>query len=161
MAAPNSTVAPSSSASTTATDLRETAWRSRRLLAAVITALCVGVPVVAAVVVTRIAGSLVEPPGSLPWGIVRWIGLVGVSLLTVILVAGLMRRFLPLAAMFRLRLSFPDTAPSRFKVALRRGSVRRLERELAAGELDDCAGDAANALLALTNELSSHDGARP
>ena len=41
------------------------------------------------------------------------------------------RRLLPLAALLKLSLVFPDQAPSRFKTALRTGTVRQLEQHVA------------------------------
>ena len=71
-----------------------------------------------------------------------------------------MHRFLPLVALFRLSLVFPDHAPSRFKVAMRTNTLRQLQRSLADGEtLQGPEGfqGAAEKLVALASALNAHD----
>ena len=72
----------------------------------------------------------------------------------------LAKRFLPLAALFRLSLVFPDQAPSRFAVALRSGNTRRIQQRLAEVESGGFRGDEADAALLvveLAAALSKHD----
>lgn len=70
------------------------------------------------------------------------------------------RRLLPLAYLFNLSLVFPDQAPSRFSVALRSGSVRRLEariQELGPDTDRDAAVQTATEALQLVATLGCHD----
>ena len=71
------------------------------------------------------------------------------------------RRALPLAALLRMTLVFPDKAPSRMAVARRAGSTRALERRLAelgeAGAKDNDPAIAAEQILALAASLNKHD----
>ena len=71
-----------------------------------------------------------------------------------------MRRFLPLAALFKMSLAFPDQAPSRYKAAMRTRTLRQLQRGLDAGELPETAvgtQESAERLLALAMALNDHD----
>jgi hypothetical protein len=90
------------------------------------------------------------------WGIQAAVIGMAVSLL----VDRATRRLLPLAALFSMSLVFPDEAPSRFSVALRSGSARRLSSE--AGQVKPIeAGidpnEAAAIALGLVADLSRHD----
>ena len=89
-----------------------------------------------------------------------WAGL-SVAATAALLVAGrLSRRLLPLAALMRLSLVFPDSAPSRFRTALRTGTVATLEERLAAarrGETERTPVAAAQLLLELVAHLDDHD----
>ncbi len=70
------------------------------------------------------------------------------------------RRLLPLATLLNLSLIFPDQAPSRFGVALRAGSAKRLQEridEIAANGLGDTAAEAAAQALELVAALGQHD----
>jgi titin len=73
----------------------------------------------------------------------------------------LARRALPLAALLRMTLVFPDQAPTRMAVARRAGSTRALERQLEAnhraGAPTETQAVAAEHILALATSLSRHD----
>ena len=65
---------------------------------------------------------------------------------------------LPLAALYRLALVFPDKAPSRYRVALRSGTAHQLSEKLRSGEhLGGTTSDAAENLLALVAAIGRHD----
>jgi len=109
----------------------------------------------AALVVSRLLGH----PDGVGDSIVFWSAVVGASIVAVVLTDTQARRLLPLAALLRLSLIFPDKAPSRFGVALRAGSVGRLrERAAAVGDAPDTA-EAARQILTLTGALARHDSA--
>ncbi|MCP5025115.1 MAG: tandem-95 repeat protein, partial [Actinomycetia bacterium] len=87
-----------------------------------------------------------------------WIGLTLVSTLVLWSVDKFLRRLLPVVALFKLSLAFPDHAPSRFKTALRSGTVRQLERQVASGQLTRATPqEAAEQLIALAATLNEHD----
>jgi HD-GYP domain-containing protein (c-di-GMP phosphodiesterase class II) len=70
------------------------------------------------------------------------------------------RRVIPLTALLKLSLVFPDQAPSRFSVALRSGTTRQLERRAEAARadgLDDDPSRAAEQVLSLISALNAHD----
>ena len=68
------------------------------------------------------------------------------------------RRLLPLAALLKLSLVFPDQTPSRFKTAMRAGSTKNLEARMQ--QLRDAGASPAESsavLLELVAALNSHD----
>lgn len=72
------------------------------------------------------------------------------------------RRLLPLAALLRLSLAFPDRAPSRYKLARSVATTRQLEAEIEAAREVGIVGDreqAAEKVLQLVAALSVHDRA--
>src|SRR4051812_37301542 len=77
-----------------------------------------------------------------------------------VLVDAIARRFLPLAALLQLSLVFPDQTPSRFRMALKAGSGRRLAREVEdarANGVSDEPGRAAEQLVLLATAIGDHD----
>ena len=84
--------------------------------------------------------------------IAPWVVYVGVSRCA--------RRAVPLAALLKMTLVFPDQAPSRLAVARRAGSTRTLERQLQLAEEQGARDDlsiAAENILALATSLNRHD----
>jgi putative nucleotidyltransferase with HDIG domain len=70
------------------------------------------------------------------------------------------RRLLPLAALLKLALVFPDEAPSRFRAALSAGTTADLEARLAEarqGVEGETPVEAAQRLLGFVAALSAHD----
>jgi HD-GYP domain-containing protein (c-di-GMP phosphodiesterase class II) len=129
-----------------------TRWQARPGLAR---ALCLTVfvfPVAGSYFATRLAAPLVE---GLPlFGRLLALGALAV---TVGLVAErIFRRVLPLAALLRMTMLFPDHAPSRFKLARAAGQTAILE-ERARTHPDETAGEAATRILGLLTALSAHD----
>ncbi|HZV25330.1 MAG TPA: HD-GYP domain-containing protein [Acidothermaceae bacterium] len=68
----------------------------------------------------------------------------------------LLRRLLPLAALFEMSLLFPGEMPTRWKVAREAGSIKRLEL-LASGVPDRESSKAAITILAIVASLARHD----
>jgi hypothetical protein len=79
-----------------------------------------------------------------------------VSLAVCLLVERVTRRLLPLAALLKLSMLFPDRAPSRFKIARKAVSTKTLEKELEQPQAGT-ASSAAEAVLSLITALTSHD----
>jgi hypothetical protein len=103
----------------------------------------------------------VPRPVTVAAGTVWWVGAFGISSLAVLAVDRCARRILPLALLLDLGLLFPEPAPSRFGIALRAGSARRLRAR--AGQIA-CAGavssppiEQATTLLTLVIALNAHD----
>jgi putative nucleotidyltransferase with HDIG domain len=112
--------------------------------------------VAAAVVVTR----ALPRPTTLGGLVILWLVGFGVSSAVLFGVTREARRFLPLAALLELSLTFPDHTPSRLGVALRSGNLRSPARHQAA--LRATTGERAEAIeavLALAAALSAHDRA--
>jgi len=64
----------------------------------------------------------------------------------------------PIVALFKISLVFPDSAPSRFSTALRTGTVKQLKRKMAAGELETSTPqEAAEQLIGIAAALNAHD----
>lgn len=129
-------------------------WRARPVLAWCLKIVVVAIPVVCSLVAAWLASSAL-PAGS---GAARW----GYRALTVAAALGAAflaeraaRRLLPLTALLKLSLLFPDQAPSRFKVARRATSSERLD-ELAVRGSGNPVGAAAT-ILELLAALARHD----
>ncbi len=61
-----------------------------------------------------------------------WVLAVAIGVATIFIVDRIMRRFLPVVALLRMSMVFPDKAPSRYQVALKSGSARSLTRRVEA-----------------------------
>lgn len=101
-------------------------------------------------------------PESESWAAtILWFVIVGVaSFVAASITSRLTTRLLPLAALLRMSLVFPDQAPSRLKVAIRASSPKRLKAEVESARrhgLSDDATQAAEQVLLLTAALGEHD----
>ena len=137
----------------------EPRWTSRPFAAAVINGFVLVVPLAVSVPMGLQASRLLPSPSG--WGIVPWgLAVLAVSLLACHLTDKLARRLLPLAALLRLSLVFPDRVPSRFAVALRAGTTRRLQERIASASRDGIEAEphrAAATLLTLVAALAAHE----
>ena len=129
------------------------------MLARLLRAAIIAVPLVAGIGAGLVVSGLIPRPAG-PLSLAGWWLLVLlVSAAVLAIVDRLGRRLLPLAALLHLSLLFPDRAPSRFAVALRAGSTRRLADRLLDVERAAAAQPMATAesLLALVGALTLHD----
>ncbi len=135
-------------------------WRARMGLSAFVSAAVFLVPVVVAIGASAVVVHMVPAPRS-GSGLVAWWALVlAVPGVAYVVASRLGRRALPLAALLKMTLVFPDKAPSRMAVARRAGSTRGLERQLAAARdsgVQDEPAVAAEQILALAASLNKHD----
>jgi hypothetical protein len=135
-------------------------WTGRPVQSALLRVLSVAIPVGAGVGASALFSAIVAYPRT-AGGIALWWGAVLlVSSGTVLVVERQARRLLPLAALLRLSMIFPDRAPSRFGVALRAGTVRTLEgrvEEMHRRGIDDEPSRAAERILELVGALAIHD----
>ena len=141
-------------------DLRERTWKPRPIVSGAIVAVAFLIPVLSSVAAVQIAARLVPRPAELlPLG--AWVlGLIVLASVTMWTIDKASRRLLPMAAMLRLSLVFPDDAPSRFAVALKTGSGKALERALARSTTDtefSTSEHAAALVVGLIGAVSSHD----
>ena len=142
-------------------DAARRAWHGHPGYAFGIRAVAWGVPVLASVLATMAASRALPTPKHLLGVVLWWIALSALSMGVLWLVDRLARRLLPLAALFKLSLVFPDTAPSRYRVALRSGTTAQLQHRIeeirANGHLGDTDAESAETLLELIGALSVHD----
>src|SRR4051812_39764907 len=87
-------------------------WRGRPVLGGLTRALTFVGPVVVGIVTSSLLLRLLVHPTRAPWTILWWLGAFAVSTGAVCAADRLFRRLMPVAAMFRLTLLFPDRAPS-------------------------------------------------
>ena len=135
-------------------------WGARPALARVVRVTAVALPIATSVAFVYAAARIVAPPtGSFARYLGWWAALSGAATVVLIVVGKLSRRLLPLAALLRLSLVFPDGAPSRFRTALESGTVKSLEERLTEAKRDPNAPTdvAARRLLALVGSLDTHD----
>jgi HD domain-containing protein/Big-like domain-containing protein len=135
-------------------------WHGRPVQAAIVRVFVVGVPVGAAVLISILFSAAVPYPDGVALVILWWVAVMAVSTLGLVLVDRQARRLLPLAALLKLSMVFPDRAPSRFGVALRAGTVRNLQERLDQVReegVDDEPAQAARQILELVGMLNAHD----
>ena len=137
-------------------------WKERGFTALAVKVAIIAFPLAVGVVTATIVNGFFPRPahgfGMLLW----WAGTLGASAVAVGLVMQQVQRLLPLAALLRLSLAFPDHTPSRARIALRAGSVTGLQRRIAelkerGGEQDADVGTAAETVVTLAAGLTVHD----
>jgi HD-GYP domain-containing protein (c-di-GMP phosphodiesterase class II) len=105
-------------------------WRSRPVLSAFVRAVAIAAPAALAFVFAIAAARVVPAPPS-PWPrVVWWLSITVVSVGVLIATQRVARRLLPLAALLKLSLLFPDHAPQRYKLARKVGRPKDLELQL-------------------------------
>ncbi|HEX7169176.1 MAG TPA: HD-GYP domain-containing protein, partial [Acidimicrobiales bacterium] len=122
-------------------------------------AIAFAAPSVAGVVAAIAVPTVLRPaPGATTVAV--WVLAVVAGVVVAMATDRLARRLLPLVVLLRLSLEFPDRAPSRFKVALRAGALRHLDRRLRAVAQTGVGGDpndAAARMLELLAALTRYD----
>ncbi len=94
------------------------------------------------------------------WAPTWWACLFALGLSVLLVAERVTRRLLPLSALFKLSLIFPDEAPSRFGIALKSNSTRKLERRIAEVRESGFPSEEtqyAETMLELVAGLSLHD----
>lgn len=145
-------------ATPTAADIAR--WRRRPVLAALVRVLALVGPVGAGILGGTLLGRRLPTPTGLLSFLLSFAGVTAVSMTIAWVVDKGARRLLPLAALLNLSLLFPDHAPSRYKTALRAGSVRSLERQVEAARsvgIGGSAVEAAEKIIELAAALNAHD----
>ena len=135
-------------------------WEGRPIASALLRAAVLGVPIGASVAAGIVIGR--HLPAAHGWaGVVGQLAVVlAGSTIVLLAVERVARRLLPLAALLRLTLAFPDRAPSRIKVAVRSRNLRSLRswaEEAAGGGGDQEDARRATDVLTLATALSTHD----
>jgi hypothetical protein len=135
-------------------------WNGHPLVARMLRIVVALSPAIASWLVIRLVAGALPHPSDLTARIAWWVLIAAVGTLTLAVVDITARRLLPLSALLRLSLVFPDRAPSRYAVALRTGTVRQLEQRIArarAHGLSDDPTEAAEELIELVAALNAHD----
>lgn len=118
------------------------------------------IPIAAAVLTSAFLSRRLHEPDGWEAMVGQWLLLLGASTLVLLLVDRGAKRLLPLAALLKLSMLFPDAAPKRLQVARRSGSVRNLEARLEEAKAlgaDDEPTRAAEIILSLVGALHAHD----
>ena len=145
---------------TTAEPEASEGWQGRDLAAKVLKWSIMLAPLIVAAA-TSIALSLSLPaPSSWQWAIARVAMIAALSMTVITIMERAGRRLLPLSTLLRLSLVFPDDTPSRFKMALKAGSGKRMERALTEARTNGLSTDRAQAaeqLVLLSTAIGAHD----
>ena len=128
-------------------------WRAKPLAAACLRFVIVAVPLAVGYLATVVCTHLLSKQIAHS----RWWLLVAVaaSIAACVGVERLTRRLLPLAALLKLSMLFPDRAPSRFKIARKSVAMAAVAQLGADGRV--APGPSAEAALGLVTALTSHD----
>ena len=138
----------------------EARWRDHPWLARLVRWTVFLVPVIVSFLFALAATEILPQATSLWPNVLRWVLIAAASTVVLVIMQRLAKRFIPLAALFSLTLVFPDSAPSRFGLALRTGTTKQLQAKIEhVGEegLGDTPREAAESLLELVAALSRHD----
>lgn len=141
----------------TATREQLRTWRGRPAVAGAIRLLAYATPVFTGLAASFAFEAVMSQPRQLGARLVWWCALLAVSTVVLVLTDKVARRLLPLAALMKLSLVFPDQVPPRFSVALRTGTTRQLRKRLEQIEHDSVTASGATELLALVAALNHHD----
>lgn len=139
---------------------RRERWEARPAGSAALRVLIFIAPPAAAFAGAMLLGRLLPQPSGALETAVWWAAFIGGAALPFLLVAGLARRLVPLAALLRLTMLFPDQAPSRFRIAVKAGRTRDIKKMvMRARERSDHTPpvEAAETVLTLITALGSHD----
>src|SRR4029079_15081824 len=135
-------------------------WQAHPRLARLLR-VCVALLPVALSVTVSLTAAHYFPPYLL--GLNKWLWCVLVGTLSTAVLLGtdrVMRRLLPLTALLKMTLIFPDNAPSRFRLAMRTGTTKQLKTLVEQSRLDGVVTteiDRASMMLELVAALSAHD----
>ena len=142
-------------------DERGSHWAARPAQAWLIRILAFTAPIAGSIAFVHFASRLVAVPTSSFVLFIAWWFLMSAAATVVLLaIDRVTRRLLPLAALCKLSLLFPDAAPSRFRHAMRSNTADTLAQRLASESSDDVGStpaEAAERLLSLVGELDRHD----
>ncbi|HEX7165488.1 MAG TPA: HD domain-containing phosphohydrolase, partial [Acidimicrobiales bacterium] len=140
--------------------IRGNRWAGRPVLSATVLVAAHLIPVAAAVASSAVLSRRLSEPDGWFETVTRWGVLLVVSTLVLLAVDRVARRALPLAALLKLSMVFPDRAPRRLAVARRAGSVKNLQHRLEEAKalgMEDEPTRAAEVILSLVGALHGHD----
>ncbi len=135
-------------------------WRSHPVRAGVIRAVVFVVPVLVSIGVGILVARILPTPQTTLELIAWWVTVLVASTIAVFGTDRWARRLLPLATLMRLSMLFPDSAPSRLKLARRVAGSRAIAAELQRSSRAGIDGDrqeAAETILTLVGALGDYD----
>ena len=137
-----------------------TSWQGRPVVARSIRVFAFSVPLVSSFLATMYVSRRfpIRDSGQPKW--LWYLAIFVVGTIVLVSVDRLSRRLLPLAALFKLSLVFPDQAPSRFNMAMRTGTTKQLERRIryiTEHGLSDEETLNSQTMLEMVAALSTHD----
>lgn len=136
-------------------------WRGRPVASSLLRAAIFLFPVEAALLTSYFLARVMPAPTGLFVSVSWWVGLFGGSALVLVGADRLARRALPLAALLKMTMVFPERAPRRLAMARRRGRASELEAVLEeakrSGKDSGDLAQAAEKILALAQMLDHHD----
>ncbi len=135
-------------------------WTERPIVAGLLRFVILLVPIVSAFALAFAIGRLLPPSKVGLHPIVWWVGVFSLCTLYIQVASRLSAKLLPVAALFRLSMIFPDEAPSRFKSALRATSSKRALSRLRQADQMGIETDAvqnSSTLVDLLAALGDHD----
>ena len=137
-------------------------WRSYPVLGTVLSVAAMAVPFALSIAAAVTVGSALPHRHGLADQSLWWAAVLASSTVTFVGAERLCRRVLPLAALLKMTMLFPDRAPKRLKVAWRAGLTRDLERRAQAevgapGPRPSVPSSVAEEILALAASLGRHD----
>ena len=134
-------------------------WRSHPVLGAIVSSAAIVAPFMVSVATAAVVGRLLPRGHGQPGRAFWWAAVLVSSTAAFFASERLFRRLLPLAALLKMTMLFPDQAPKRLKVAWRAGLTRDLERssKLEASTNPSVPVVIAEEILALAASISRHD----
>ena len=130
------------------------------MLSAAVLVAAHAIPIAAAVATSAILSRRFQEPAGVPGMLAQWGLLFAAATAVLLVVDRAAKRLLPLAALLKLSMLFPDAAPKRLAVARRSGTVRNLKARLDEAKAlgaDDEPTRAAEVILSLVGALHAHD----
>ncbi len=134
-------------------------WSGHPIASFLISATAILLPLLASFAAAMLAGILLPHATTLSGRVLWWAAVLGTSTAVFVVVERGGRRLLPLSALLKMTMVFPDRAPTRLAVARRIGLTRDLERRVAGNEELGYGKSASVAtdILSLAAALSGHD----
>ena len=135
-------------------------WRYRPALSAAVGFAVVALPLASAVGVALLIEVLVSEPSRFVDRAAWWIGVLGLSIVVLVVCAKIARRALSLSVLLKMRLLFPGKAPKRIAITRRATSTREYRRHLDESlsvELADEPAVVAERVVELAIFLSAHN----
>ena len=131
-------------------------WRAKPGRAFAVRVLAFALPLAGGYVVGAAVAAALGTPVRATQVIGWWALVIGSATVAATLVDRIARRLIPLSTLLKMSMVFPDAAPSRFRVALRSGNLRRLRREASSARSTGL-GESSELVLSLATALSKHD----
>lgn len=135
-------------------------WKDRPFRAWLIRVAVFVVPIIAGIAAATITAQLLPAANGIWQTIAWWTLVLGSSFVVMWFIDRMARKLLPMAALLRMSLVFPNKAPSRFGVTLKSYSSKRLQADVErahAEGVDDDPTRAAEYVLTLIASMGHHD----